>query len=97
MNFQQTVTEDRRLSILLVLADSAGYSANQYLLQTAIGSIYGHSVSVDQTRTDLAWLQEQGLVTTTSTGDVMVATLTHRGVDAQAGRATVPGVKRPMP
>jgi hypothetical protein len=90
-------TEDRRLSVLLVLSESTGYQANAFLLQTAIGSIYGHNVSADQVRTDLAWLAEQGLLQAATTGDVTMATLLTRGVDVAAGRAVVPGVKRPLP
>lgn len=90
-------TEDRRLSILLVLSESPSYTANAYLVQTAIGSIYGHNVSLDALQTDLAWLAEQGLISSKQTGDVTVATLTHRGVDVAAGRAVQPGVKRPLP
>jgi hypothetical protein len=90
-------TEDRRLSILLVLSESPSYTANVFLVQSAVGSIYGHNVSLDVLRTDLAWLDEQGLVSVKTTGDVSVATLTHRGVDVAAGRAVQPGVKRPMP
>jgi hypothetical protein len=97
MNFAQVQTEDRRLSLLLVLSESTGYQANAFLLQTAIGSIYGHNVSADQVRTDLAWLAEQGLLQTATTGDVTMATLLTRGVDVAAGRAVVPGVKRPLP
>jgi Fe2+ or Zn2+ uptake regulation protein len=90
-------TEDRRLSILLVLNESPSYSANAFLVQTAVASIYGHNVSLDTLRTDLAWLAEQGLVHSKTTGDVTVATLTARGVDVAAGRAVQPGVKRPLP
>jgi hypothetical protein len=97
MNFAQVQTEDRRLSVLLVLSESTGYQANAFLLQTAIGSIYGHNVSADQVRTDLAWLAEQGLLQAATTGDVTMATLLTRGVDVAAGRAVVPGVKRPLP
>lgn len=97
MSFQHAITEDRRLSLLLVLTETPGYSANAYLLRDAVASVFGHAASVDQVRTDLAWLGEQGLVTTKSTGEIMQATLTARGADAAAGRATVPGVKRPMP
>lgn len=97
MNFQQTVMEDRRLSLLLLLSDSPGYSANAFLLQTAVNQAYGHSVSIDQVRTDLAWLGEQGLLSVKAMGDVVVATMTVRGADVAAGRATVPGVKRPLP
>lgn len=97
MSYQQTITEDRRLSVLLVLSESPGYSANLFLLQTAVGSIYGHNASLDQLRGDAAWLAEQGLLSTKTTGEVVVATLSARGVDVAAGRAVQPGVKRPTP
>lgn len=96
-SFQQALTEDRRLSLLLVLSETPGYRANAFLLRDAIADIYGHSSSVDQVRTDLAWLHEQQLVDAKITGDVAMATLTSRGADVAAGRANVPGVKRPMP
>lgn len=97
MSFQKTITEDRRLSLLLVLEQTPGFSANAFLLRDAVDSIYGHSATVDVVRTDLSWLAEQALVTTRTTGDVTMATLTARGVDAANGRAVVPGVKKPMP
>ena len=97
MSFQQTVADDRRLSLLLVLQQTPGYSANAFLLRDAVDQIYGHNASADQVRTDLAWLAEQGLTTTRQAGDVTLATLTTRGADVATGRATVPGVKRPMP
>lgn len=97
MSYQDTVSQDRRLSVLLVLNESPGYSCNVFLLQTAVSDIYGHTASLDQLRTDLAWLAEQGLVTTKTHGDVVVATMLARGVDVAAGRTTVPGVKRPLP
>jgi hypothetical protein len=97
MSFQATITEDRRLSLLLVLAETPGYSANAFLLRDAIGNIYGHNASIDQVVGDIAWLAEQALVTSRRTGEVTLATLTARGADAAAGRANVPGVKKPMP
>lgn len=97
MTYQQTITADRRLSLLLVLTETPGYRANAFLLRDAIAEIYGHDASVDQVRTDIAWLAEQGLVTAQTHGEVTMATLTTRGADVAAGRATVPGVKRPMP
>lgn len=96
-DFLAHLTEDRRLSLLLVLAQTPGYSANAFLLRDAISQIYGHSASIDQVRTDIAWLAEQALVTARTMGDVTLATLTTRGADAAAGRANVPGVKKPMP
>ncbi len=91
------LTEDRRLSVLLVLVETPGYSANAFLLRDAIGQIYGHNASIDQVRTDIAWLAEQVLVTARTVGDVTLATLSTRGADVAAGRASVPGVKKPMP
>ena len=91
------LTEDRRLSVLLVLNETPGYSANAFLLRDAIGQIYGHNASIDQVRTDIAWLAEQVLVTARTVGDVTLATLSTRGADVAAGRASVPGVKKPMP
>ena len=96
-SFQAHVAEDRRLSLLLVLNETPGYTANAFLLREAIGQIYGHSASIDQVRGDLAWLAEQGLVTVRTVGEVTLATLTPRGADAAAGRASVPGVKKPQP
>lgn len=97
MTFQTTLTEDRRLSLLLVLEQTPGYSANAFLLRDAIGQIYGHNASLDQVRGDIAWLAEQALVTSRTVGEVMLATLTARGIDAATGRASVPGVKKLMP
>lgn len=97
MSYQTTLAEDRRLSLLLVLLETPGYSANAFLLQSAVLGIYGHSASIDQIKTDIAWLAEQGLATARATGDVMLATLTTRGADVASGRASVPGVKKPLP
>lgn len=92
--FASFLAEDRRLVILRVLADMPGYRTNSFLLHTLLGK-FGHEPSADQVKTDLTWLQEQGLVKIDDAEGVYVATLTTRGADAAAGRAIVPGVKRP--
>ena len=56
---------------------------------------YGHAATRDVVRTELHWLQEQGLVTVNDIGPVLVATVTERGQDVASGRAIQPGVKRP--
>ena len=88
--------QDRRLVILRLLMESDGYSANTYLLRSALEG-FGHSIGMDLLMTEIAWLEEQGLVTTDQPGGVTVAKLTSRGHDAALGRATVPGVKKPEP
>jgi len=95
-NFSDLVDEDRRLAILRTLAEDAGYSLNESVLQSCLDAL-GHNVSRDRVRTDLRWLEEQGLVRLDEVVSVLVATLTGRGTDVAAGRATVPGVKRPRP
>lgn len=93
-NFASFLAEDRRLVILRVLADMPAYRTNSYLLTTLLGK-FGHEPSADQVKGDLAWLQEQQLVTVEVVESVHIATLTTRGADVAAGRAVVPGVKRP--
>lgn len=92
--FAAFLAEDRRLVILLVLADMPAYRTNSFLLTTLLGK-FGHEPSSDQVKGDLAWLQEQQLVTVEVVESVHIATLTTRGADVAAGRAVVPGVKRP--
>lgn len=96
MNYPEIVEADRRLVILKVLLDSAGYACNEHLLGTLLGS-FGHAVSNDRVRTDLAWLLEQGLISVREVGGVQIATLLQRGSFVATGVASVPGVKRPAP
>lgn len=92
--YKQLLTEDRRLTILRILLESAEYRANEFLLNTALSS-FAHSVSADQLRTDLAWLQEQGVIKLATVASVQIAELNRRGQDVALGRAEVPGIKRP--
>lgn len=94
--FELHQTEDRRLVLLRVLADSTGYQANEFLLESMLDSV-GHSVSNDRLHSDLAWLAEQQLITQQPLAGVTIARLTTRGYDVARGRAHAPGVKRPRP
>lgn len=96
MAYDDFLTEDRRLTILKLLAESNGYELNEYTLQSALDQ-FGHAVSGDRLRADLAWLAEQDLLRITTPGDIQVARATARGLDVAAGRAHVPGVKKPRP
>jgi hypothetical protein len=86
--------QDMRLVILRLLVEMPAYRANSSVLNTALDS-YGHAASRDQVKTELQWLAEQGALTLEEIGPVLVATLTTRGQDIAAGRARVPGIKRP--
>jgi len=90
------IIESARLAILRFLADDADYAHNTSVLQDLLGTI-GFGMSRDQVETQCAWLAEQGLAVTDRRGAVTVVTLTSRGLDVAAGRARVPGVRRPSP
>jgi len=97
MNFSERLTEDRRLSLLILLAGAPAATCNGYVLHSGLQDV-GHACSADLVASDAAWLAEQGLVTRESLSDHMwVLTLTPRGGDVAAGRASVPGVKRRTP
>ena len=93
MSLRDLLEEDRRLVILRSLVDVGG-EANESILNDCLDA-YGHRVSRDQVRAQLAWLQEQGVVTIEMVGTYMVATLTGRGQDVAEGRCVVPGIKKP--
>lgn len=93
-NFAEFIRADVRLVALRLLAEMPAYRSNSSVLTMALER-YGHAVSRDQVKTELRWLEEQGLVTVEDLDTVFVATLTERGQDVANGRTMVPGVKRP--
>ena len=96
MNFAEHQRTDRRLVILRCLEGAVQYRAPSPLIGRFLDQ-FGHTVSTDVLTADLAWLREQGLAEAVETGGITVATLTARGLDVAQGRATVPGVARPVP
>ena len=95
-SFSTHVSEDLRLRVLQLLQQADGYDLNIRILSAALEEL-GHRQSADTLRVELAWLEEQGLVATHTVGAIVVATGTARGLDVAAGRARVPGVRRPDP
>lgn len=97
MSFSKLATEDQRYVILRVLSEDNDYSLNEAVLRRSL-ELYGHSISQDALRTQLAWLEEQELLSLKTVGeDFRVATLTTRGLDVAQKRTRVPGVARPLP
>lgn len=94
-DYAENLRQDRRLALLQTLVGAPDYTAHGHLLRTALEG-FGHRVSFDAVRGDLAWLAEQGLVLLTG-GEIPVATLTVRGEDVARGRTQVPGVARKLP
>lgn len=97
MSYQDFQTAGRRLGILRILQRRNQFTSNEYSLNDELGGNYGHHVSKDTLHTDLAWLEEQGLVIVQQPRAGWIATLTSRGADVAEGRAIVPGIARPQP
>jgi hypothetical protein len=98
MKYDEFIIPSLRLNMLRILAEAPAYTANESLLHNITCKVYGFDGSRDRIRTQLAWLEEQGLASVArECPTCMVATLTERGLDAAQGRAFVPGVDRPKP
>lgn len=95
MNIHEPWREHLRSSILRTLSKAPQYSANDSIILDVVRSVGFSAVSRAQIRTELSWLQEQGLVRTETIETLIIVTLTERGEDVAAGRSTVPGVKKP--
>ena len=95
-DYRDVVAEHLRLTILRFLHEQNDYALNESILLDLVARL-GFAPSRDNLRAQLAWLQEQGLISLAGPEHCQVATLTPRGEDVALGRATVPGVKRPRP
>lgn len=96
MSLKQLLQADRRLVMLRILNESAGYTANESILDSGLDA-YGHKVSRDVVKNELSWLSEMDLITVETVAETKVATITQRGIDVAEGQAVVEGVKRPKP
>jgi hypothetical protein len=94
VSFKDYLRRDVRLVTLRILSEMPGYRANSSVIANLLDQ-FGHSVTRDQVKTELRWLEEQGLLTIEDAGSVLVATLQERGQDVATGRAVVDGVAKP--
>ena len=83
--------------ILSLLKENPGYTINEDVLQSAVEAAGGYKMSADKLRTELNWLNEQGLIILKTLQQLQVAEITRRGLDVACGRVDVPGVQRPRP
>ena len=94
--FADYLRQDQRLVMLRILSELPQYRSNSSVMANLLGE-FGHHPSRDQVKTELVWLGEQNLIKVEDIGSVLVVTLTERGADVAAGRASVPGVSKPRP
>lgn len=89
-----------RLVILRLLAEATEYRLNSSIIADMVNT-HGLAATRAQIGAELLWLDELGLISTSTVGipmaGLVVATLTERGLDVALGRGSVPGVQRPGP
>ncbi len=95
MMFAELVAKDIRLVMLRSMAED-GNCLNESMLQSIL-ELFGHNVSRDRVRTEMRWLQEQGLIQIDTVAGILVGRLTGRGADIAEGKCRIDGVKCPRP
>lgn len=95
-SYAHTVTEHLRLTILRTLAEQNDYRLNASLIRDILRQL-GFTLSKDQVRTELAWLEEQKLLSLEEVMGLTVAQISERGLDGASGTLHQPGVARPSP
>jgi hypothetical protein len=88
--------ERRRLAILQLLQKEPGYRLNDAIIQDLLSQL-GQATPLSLVRTELAWLEQNGQLTTQELPGCTVAILLEAGADTGAGISYVPGIARPRP
>lgn len=97
MSYSDAVMLDARLRLLQLLAVKPAYTGNEVALQSELAGKYGHALGRDRVRTELSWLEDQGLLVLQKPGGIMLATLTSSGLEVSGGIGRNPGVAAPRP
>jgi len=102
MTYATDLLADQRLMLLQALESASGYSLTERSLSRFLQSM-ATPLTADGLRTQLAWLEEQGLLSLSKVqafpeaAPDWVARIGERGSDVVAGLARVPGIARPRP
>ena len=97
MSYSDAVTLDARLRLLQLLASNPAYTGNEVVLPLELVRKYGHTLTRDRVRTELTWLEDQGLLVLQKPGGIILATLTSSGLEVSCGIGRNPGVAAPRP
>lgn len=94
----ERLREDRRLVILRLLSEQAGFVANSSVLYVGLNHV-GLLCTRADVLDDIAVLAKEALVTAEAieVGGLTVVRLTARGEELVQGRLRVPGVSSPSP
>lgn len=96
MSYQSRLDAERRLLILRALEQAAGLALRETVLLRLLED-ERVALGRDDLRAEFRWLADQGLAQIEYLGAAQALRLSARGLDAAAGRITVPGVARPEP
>ncbi len=93
----ELVRRDARRTILQALADDLGYSLNHEILRTVVDRRTAVTLTTAEVKEHLAWLEDQGAITTTTVAPFVIARLTDYGLALAHGAEVLEGVSRPRP
>lgn len=90
------ITENFRLCVLRVLLELPGYSANESVIEKITTRRFGFDADRDRLRTQLAWLESNGLIELCrECKSCVVAKLTRDGAKVARGQIKASGVDSP--
>lgn len=101
-SYAHELLADQRLMLLQALGAASGYSLPERALLRFLQSMSA-PLSADGLRTQLAWLEEQGLLAIAKVQPLpdaapeWTARINSRGLDVVDGIARTPGIARPRP
>ena len=93
---RRRITADMRLRILQIVRCAPAYSTNARLLCELL-DLWGHRAAIEAVLSEVAWLQEQGVVNVRHTEFAAVVELTDRGLAVATGAIALSGVAKPGP
>lgn len=96
-SFAARLRADARLAILRILAQDPGYSHNHSVLRDAVEFGTAITLSEDEIKDHLAWLENEALVETEIVGRFTLAKLTDKGLSVAEGKTRIDGISRPRP
>lgn len=88
--------EQRRLAVLQLLQKEPGYRLNDAIICDLLTQL-GQASPLSLVRTELAWLEQNGQLTTQELPGCTVAILLEAGAETALGASMVPGIARPRP
>jgi len=95
--YAQYILEDMRLSMLRLLSELPGYTANSSTLHSAVKG-WGFVLTRSEVIRQLHWLAERALVEVEPINtDVLLVRLLDRGLDVAQGIIRHPGIKPVRP